>query len=83
MKGSTLDGAEFHETAMVQEMWHIIGHLNGNAICESFCLIKPLRMYFQVEKVKLGSTNRVSVYTRFKSVPENIFSRCPGSRRIP
>ncbi|CAM9769234.1 unnamed protein product [Ectocarpus sp. 6 AP-2014] len=32
MKGSTLDGAEFHETAMVQEMWHIIGHLNGNAI---------------------------------------------------
>ena len=35
MKGSTLDGAEFHETAMVQEMRHIIGHLNGNAICES------------------------------------------------
>lgn len=37
MKGSTLVGVEFHETAMVHGMWHIIGHLNGNAICESIC----------------------------------------------
>lgn len=35
VKGSTLTGAEFHETAVVSEMWHILGHLNGNAICES------------------------------------------------
>ena len=34
VKGSTLTGAEFHETAVVSEMWHILGHLNGNAICE-------------------------------------------------
>eukprot|EP00903_Cladosiphon_okamuranus_P019502 g17934.t1 len=32
VKGSTLSGAEFHETAGVSEMWHILGHLNGNAI---------------------------------------------------
>eukprot|EP00903_Cladosiphon_okamuranus_P021318 g19589.t1 len=32
VKGSTLTGAEFHETAAVSEMWHILGHLNGNAI---------------------------------------------------
>eukprot|EP00903_Cladosiphon_okamuranus_P008190 g7887.t1 len=32
MKGSTLAGSEFHDTAGVSEMWHILGHLNGNAI---------------------------------------------------
>lgn len=37
MKGSTLAGREFHDTAGVSEMWHILGHLNGNAICESRC----------------------------------------------
>lgn len=35
VKGSTLAGKEFHETAGVSGMWHILGHLNGNAICES------------------------------------------------
>lgn len=38
MKGSTLTGVEFHETACVSEMRHILGHLNGNAICESWCV---------------------------------------------
>lgn len=37
MKGSTLVGAEFHETAKVRSMWHVVGHINGNAICESTC----------------------------------------------
>lgn len=37
MKGSTLAGREFHATAGVSEMWHVLGHLNGNAICESWC----------------------------------------------
>eukprot|EP00903_Cladosiphon_okamuranus_P017929 g16497.t1 len=32
VKGSTLKGAEFHDTAGVSQMWHILGHLNGNAI---------------------------------------------------
>lgn len=36
MKGSTLAGREFHDTAVVSDMWHILGHLNGNAICESW-----------------------------------------------
>ena len=35
VKGSTLAGKEFHETAGLSEMRHILGHLNGNAICES------------------------------------------------
>lgn len=35
VKGSTLAGTEFHETAGVTEFWHILGHLNGNALCES------------------------------------------------
>lgn len=34
VKGSTLAGKEFHDTAGVSDMWHILGHLNGNAICE-------------------------------------------------
>ncbi|CAM9820997.1 unnamed protein product [Ectocarpus fasciculatus] len=32
VKGSTLDGVEFHQTAQIKDMWHILGHLNGNAI---------------------------------------------------
>ncbi|CAM9226822.1 unnamed protein product, partial [Hapterophycus canaliculatus] len=32
VKGSTLAGTEFHETAGVTELWHILGHLNGNAL---------------------------------------------------
>lgn len=36
MKGSTLTGAEFHGTAGISDMWHVLGHLNGNAICESW-----------------------------------------------
>ncbi|CAM9279034.1 unnamed protein product, partial [Ectocarpus sp. 12 AP-2014] len=32
VKGSTLAGTEFHQTATVRDMWHILGHLNGNAI---------------------------------------------------
>ncbi|CAM9442866.1 unnamed protein product [Ectocarpus sp. 4 AP-2014] len=32
VKGSTLGGTEFHQTAHIRDMWHILGHLNGNAI---------------------------------------------------
>ncbi|CAM9750544.1 unnamed protein product [Ectocarpus sp. 4 AP-2014] len=32
VKGSTLSGTEFHQTATLTKMWHILGHLNGNAI---------------------------------------------------
>ncbi|CAN0034630.1 unnamed protein product, partial [Scytosiphon promiscuus] len=32
VKGSTLAGTEFHGTANVPNMWHVLGHLNGNAI---------------------------------------------------
>ncbi|CAM9650691.1 unnamed protein product, partial [Ectocarpus sp. 12 AP-2014] len=32
VKGSTLGGTEFHQTAHISDMWHILGHLNGNAI---------------------------------------------------
>ncbi|CAM9868764.1 unnamed protein product, partial [Hapterophycus canaliculatus] len=32
VKGSTLKGTEFHGTASVSSMRHILGHLNGNAI---------------------------------------------------
>ncbi|CAM9766040.1 unnamed protein product [Scytosiphon promiscuus] len=32
VKGSTLAGTEFHGTANVADMWHVLGHLNGNAI---------------------------------------------------
>lgn len=35
VKGSTLTGTEFHGTASVSSMWHVLGHLNGNAICEA------------------------------------------------
>lgn len=33
-KGSTLSGNEFHDTASLAKEWHILDHLNGNAICE-------------------------------------------------
>lgn len=33
IKGSTLAGNEFVETALLPENWQILGHLNGNAIC--------------------------------------------------
>ncbi|CAM9556287.1 unnamed protein product [Choristocarpus tenellus] len=32
VKGSTLDGDNFHDTAIMPDSWHVIGHLNGNAI---------------------------------------------------
>lgn len=35
VKGSTLAGTEFHQTAKLRDMWHVLGHLNGNALCES------------------------------------------------
>lgn len=34
VKGSVLAGREFHQTAMMTDQQHILGHLNGNAICE-------------------------------------------------
>lgn len=34
VKGSVLAGPNFHETATMPSMWHILGHINGNAICE-------------------------------------------------
>lgn len=32
VKGSVLEGTNFHETAQITDMWHILGHINGNAI---------------------------------------------------
>lgn len=32
VKGSILEGTNFHQTAGRAEMWHILGHINGNAI---------------------------------------------------
>ncbi|CAN0179751.1 unnamed protein product, partial [Ectocarpus fasciculatus] len=32
VKGSTLVGTEFHQTAKLRDMWHVLGHLNGNAL---------------------------------------------------
>ena len=32
IKGSNVGGTNFHATAEVQEMWHVLGHINGNAI---------------------------------------------------
>ncbi|CAN0456913.1 unnamed protein product [Ascophyllum nodosum] len=32
VKGSNVGGTSFHPTSEVQEMWHILGHINGNAI---------------------------------------------------
>ncbi|CAM9264062.1 unnamed protein product [Choristocarpus tenellus] len=32
VKGSTLDGDNFHDTAVLADSWHVVGHLNGNAI---------------------------------------------------
>lgn len=34
VKGSTLLGTEFHETATLPDMQFVLGHLNGNAICK-------------------------------------------------
>lgn len=44
VKGSTLAGPEFHDIAGVSGMWHILGHLNGNAICES-CPLDPWKFW--------------------------------------
>ncbi|CAM9322048.1 unnamed protein product, partial [Hapterophycus canaliculatus] len=32
MKGSNLEGTSFHSSAEVSDMWHVLGHINGNAI---------------------------------------------------
>ena len=32
MKGSTLAGVNFHETAVLPENHYLLGHINGNAI---------------------------------------------------
>lgn len=32
MKGSTLEGVNFHETVVLPEHRHVLGHINGNAI---------------------------------------------------
>ena len=32
VKGSNLEGTNFHSSATVSEMWHVLGHINGNAI---------------------------------------------------
>lgn len=32
VKGSVLAGGSFHQTAFHSNMWHVLGHINGNAI---------------------------------------------------
>ena len=32
VKGSNLEGTNFHAVAESSEMWHVMGHINGNAI---------------------------------------------------
>lgn len=32
VKGSNLEGTNFHSVAESSEMWHVMGHINGNAI---------------------------------------------------
>ena len=32
VKGSVLAGASFHKSAIESDMWHVLGHINGNAI---------------------------------------------------
>ena len=32
VKGSNLEGTNFHAVAESSEMWHVMGHMNGNAI---------------------------------------------------
>ncbi|CAM9459802.1 unnamed protein product [Scytosiphon promiscuus] len=32
VKGSNLEGTSFHSSAEMTDMWHVLGHINGNAI---------------------------------------------------
>lgn len=32
VKGSNLEGTNFHTTAAERDMWHVLGHINGNAL---------------------------------------------------
>ena len=32
VKGSNIEGTNFHVTATSNDMWHVLGHINGNAI---------------------------------------------------
>ncbi|CAB1103554.1 unnamed protein product [Ectocarpus sp. CCAP 1310/34] len=32
VKGSNLEGTNFHSSSMMSDMWHVLGHINGNAI---------------------------------------------------
>lgn len=32
VKGSSLAGTNFHSTAAMSGLWHVLGHINGNAI---------------------------------------------------
>ena len=32
VKGSNLEGTNFHSTSTYNDMWHVMGHINGNAI---------------------------------------------------
>lgn len=49
VKGSTLTGTEFHETAALTDMWYVLGHLNGNAICE---LLSAPPIYENVRSIR-------------------------------
>lgn len=35
VKGSTLEGTSFHHSAVNTDMWHVLGHINGNAIYDN------------------------------------------------
>lgn len=32
VKGSNLEGTNFHSSSTMSDMWHVLGHINGNAI---------------------------------------------------
>lgn len=76
VKGSTVNGNEFHETASVTELRLILGHLNGNAICE-------YRGYISLQKLQRNARqlNAPGIGARF-SVNLLFFANSSRKKRI-
>lgn len=52
VKGSVLEGTSFHGIAQMKDMWHVMGHINGNAIYNN---TDPYFMeYVEYSKVRWG-----------------------------
>lgn len=62
MKGSSLAGTNFHGTAAITDNWHVLGHINGNAIYNNkvcMCLVCILFLFIFYQSILRPSSSLV------------------------